>query len=78
MNARSVGPRGESHFTEMTGNHALGDVVPADSFPSNDIFGRHQDAAVRPRATACAAKQAVELRGVIHGRSVARSRVSSR
>ena len=72
MNTRSIAPRSETHFTEMTGHNSLGDVVPAHSLPPNDVFGRHQDATVGPRATADAAKKAIELRRVVHGRSVAR------
>ena len=61
MHARALVGGRESDHAEVTGLSRRGDVIPSEGSPPKQILGGDQDPAVRPRATAGAASQAVEL-----------------
>ncbi len=56
MYARAFVIGGKGHHPEMAGLDGLGQVVPADLAPSDQVFGRDQESAVGPGSATCAAR----------------------
>jgi hypothetical protein len=71
VNTRAVLPRGERQLAEMARDNPKSEVGSADASPANEVFGGDEDASVRAGATACAARQAVELVAGVHACKIA-------